>query len=221
MKKIVYGVVIASFLPLLASAEANPYVRLDLGGGFPTKLKGDDYANKKPNNSLAFGVGAGYKFDENFRVDLNYLRANNFKFSHDITVNNVPSAISQKFHSNVAILNAYFDVGDYNGFTPYLTAGIGMAHNVAKDYEVVNKNTNVKETLKGDKKNNLAWNIGAGASFQVVDNTHIDISYKYYYLGKVTTSTNAIDNYGNNFDNLAASTSLRAHAVTVGLRYTF
>ncbi|WP_158499271.1 outer membrane protein [endosymbiont of Acanthamoeba sp. UWC8] len=221
MRKIVYGAVIVSFLPLLASAEANPYVRLDLGGALPTKLKGDDYGSKKPSNSLAFGLGAGYKFDENFRLDLNYLRANNFKFSHDLTIDNVTSAVSQKFHSNIAMLNAYFDVGNYSGFTPYLTAGIGIAHNVAKDYEVAIKNTNSKSLQKGHKKNNFAWNIGAGASFQLVENTYIDLGYKFYHLGKATTSSTYSANGGASTESTPISTSLRAHAVTVGLRYTF
>ncbi|WP_039458894.1 outer membrane protein [Candidatus Jidaibacter acanthamoebae] len=220
MKKIVYGAVIASFLPLLASAEAYPYVRLDLGGALPTKLKGDAYQSKKPNNSLAFGVGAGYKFDENFRVDLNYLRANNFKFSHDITDDNGTSSINQKMHSNIAMLNAYFDIGNYSGFTPYLTAGIGMAHNVAKDYIDVEKDTGFKIVQKGHKKNNFVWNIGAGASFQIVENTHIDIGYKFYHLGKFTTSSTA-SAASINSEVTPISTRLRAHAVTVGLRYTF
>lgn len=203
--------------PLLTNAEMNaPYLKLDLGIALPAKLKGDAYANKKPDNSAHYGIGFGYKVHENVRADFTLSRMHNFKFSE--TLDSI--AVKQNIHSNIGMLNFYGDLGNYSGIAPYVTAGIGFSHNKTKDFNF----GNYGGYFKGAEKVNFAWNLGLGASYKMDENICLDLGYKYYDLGKITTADTMYGMY-KGVKSLgykpALTSKLKAHAITLGVRYNF
>ena len=112
--------------PFIASgaayAEDSYYVKGEVGLAMPQKM-----GEAKLKKSAIFGIEGGYKMNENFRFGLGLGMLNNVK------PKDMPTGVpSPKISSLFAEVNAYYDIGEFNGFTPYLTAGVGVARNKVK-----------------------------------------------------------------------------------------
>jgi opacity protein-like surface antigen len=137
----------------------------------------------------------------------------NFKFNHKLDSNR----IKQDINSTQLLVNGYFDLVNYCNFTPYVGAGLGVAYNQAKDYKLLANSA----YQKGAHKTNFAWNIGAGAAYKFTQNFALDLSYKFHDLGKVRTSNRFVYVDGTTAVQRNIQSRLKAHAVTLGVRYTF
>ncbi len=206
-----------SLSPALACAKSSPYVRADVGAAFPQKLDKTDYGKKSPKESIIYGIGAGYGFNDYVRADFTISRMHNFKFNHNVMLDSGLARIKQDINSTQLLVNGYFDIINCYNFTPYVGAGLGVAYNQAKDY----KNVTSGIIQKGGHKTNFAWNLGAGLSYKFTQNIAMDLSYKYHDLGKIKSSQNALFADGTPFTSTAVKSRLKAHAVTLGARYTF
>ena len=115
------------------------------------------------------------------------------------------------------MLNAYKDLGNFGGFTPYVGAGVGVAYHQLDDisftgnYALVNR-------IHGDNDLALAWSLMAGVGYQISDRAVLDIGYRYIDLGKISSQRSDTGGFVNpavHFDDLTA------HEVKVGIRYSF
>ena len=144
--------------------------------------------------SIAYGVKAGAVRTE---LELNmHDKAEKYQDENDWTAS---------LENNSIMLNAYYDIDTGTKFTPYVGAGIGMAHLKAKvDFMD-------GDDVPGKSKTTFAWQAGAGVSYAMTDNLALDLGYRYNDYGDVT-----VDVYGikTEFD----STS---HEFLFGVRYTF
>jgi hypothetical protein len=104
-----------------AAAQDDYYVKGEVGVSMPKKID-----NQKLKKSAIFGIEGGYKMNENFRFGLGVNFANGMKFKDEGTLKGA------KVNSLILETNAYYDIADLNGFTPYLTAGVGVARNKLK-----------------------------------------------------------------------------------------
>ncbi len=104
-----------------AVAGDGYYVKGEVGVAMPKKI--NDVKFKK---SAIFGIEGGYKMNENFRFGLGIGLINNIK-PKDVDLGTKP-----KINSLILETNAYYDIADFNGFTPYLTAGVGVSRNKLK-----------------------------------------------------------------------------------------
>ena len=104
-----------------AVAQGSYYVKGEVGVTMPQKI-----AEQKLKKSAIFGIEGGYKMNENFRFGLGLNFANGMKFKDD------GAQKGAKVNSIILETNAYYDIADFNGFTPYLTAGVGVAKNKLK-----------------------------------------------------------------------------------------
>jgi opacity protein-like surface antigen len=104
-----------------AVAQDSYYVKGEVGVTMPQKI-----AEQKLKKSAIFGIEGGYKMNENFRFGLGLNFANGMKFKDDGALKDA------KVSSVILETNAYYDIADFNGFTPYLTAGVGVAKNKLK-----------------------------------------------------------------------------------------
>ena len=104
-----------------AVAGDGYYVKGEVGVAMPKKI--DDLKFKK---SAIFGIEGGYKMNENFRFGLGIGLINNIK------PKDVDLGTKAKINSLILETNAYYDIADFNGFTPYLTAGVGVSRNKLK-----------------------------------------------------------------------------------------
>jgi len=160
MKKIL---MCASLLALSLSASASTadttraYIRADISGA-RHKMSGI----KKYHAAPSYNIGIGYKFDDNFRSDVNFKLLNS----------KLPS-LRSKIRTKAVFLNGYYDFKNDSVFTPYLTAGIGAAKNTVKI-----------DTTQSKSKINFVWNAGLGSKINMTTNLDLDVSYKYSALGK-------------------------------------
>ncbi|MEE9375127.1 MAG: outer membrane beta-barrel protein [Rhizobiaceae bacterium] len=167
-------------------------------------------------NSYDLGLGIGYQINENFRVDLTgeYVFSSAFTGSTagECGTYTAPGALlladgsalgdpNTKFSnctstdvSSVSALkllaNAYVDLGNFSGITPYVGAGIGGAY--VRWSDLVNTQTctadvNVDcpvggipaDTHAGVASWRFAYALHAGFSYDISQNTKLDLGYTY------------------------------------------
>lgn len=118
--------------------------------------------------------------------------------------------------SYTLMMNAYKDLGNFGGFTPYVGGGIGVAYHMLK--EVHFTNSALHNRIEGDNELAFAWALMAGVGYQISDRAILDFGYRYIDMGKA--SSGRVDNALNvnprvNIDDITA------HEFKVGLRYHF
>jgi len=118
-----------------AAAQDGYYVKGEVGVAMPKKI--DDVKYKK---SAIFGIEGGYKMNENFRFGLGIGLINNIKPKDEL-------GAKAKINSLILETNAYYDIADLNGFTPYLTAGVGVSRNKLK---ITDSSSNSPGSIKGN-----------------------------------------------------------------------
>lgn len=115
------------------------------------------------------------------------------------------------------MLNGYYDIGNFNGFVPYVGAGIGVAyHRMGGVY--FTENPFLTNTIEGNNDVSFAWSLMAGLAYQISPRAVIDFGYRYIDMGKATSGR--VDNAG--FVNPRVTIDdIVAHEFKVGLRYHF
>jgi len=185
-------------------ALAGPYLRVDVGYGITMNPDGSTTAGAMSGEDVGnlgiFGGGLGYRFDENLRADLTV----DYRPDTDVDATTAGgTAISSEVNGMTAMLNAYYDLGNFDGFVPYVGAGIGMARLETSDQTGVSAN--------GDVSTNLAWALMLGTAIDVGmgDKTKADLGYRFISLGEFQQEG------GTEYDDLMV------HEIRAGLRHFF
>ncbi|MEQ1952740.1 outer membrane protein [Mesorhizobium sp. CN2-181] len=167
--------------------------------------------------AMSLGAGIGYQVNDYFRVDLtgDYFFSADFDGSTEGFCGDVPctSSDSSSVQAFLMLANAYVDLGTYNGFTPYVGAGIGGAY--VKWDNLVNNDDNGEFTHDGDGNWRFAYAAMAGVSYCLTDTTKLDVGYRFSHIdgGQMFGYTaNAGPGYDDGFN---------THEVRAGLRYQF
>ncbi len=189
---------------------SNFYVQLNGGAVLGLAPKGD-FGTKKAGTSALFGAEAGYQFDEHLRasVSLDYISKFSFTETSAATDTLPQEDKKNKVKSLVVMANAYYDIMEAKGFTPYVTVGAGVARNkTTQDVTESGETFSTKGT-----KTNFAWKVGLGTRYAVNQNIALDLRYQFVDLGKIKV---------NKTDVLAVNNGkLRAHEFLVGVAYKF
>jgi opacity protein-like surface antigen len=198
-------------------------------------------------NSYSTGAGMGYKVNDWFRTDLilDY-RSPVHSAGIGITGCFVPDAVTgisppdpatctSHFNTDIRrwdlLANGYIDLGTWQGFTPYLGAGAGVAWartNQSVKFNFSNglpcqascgfadPNTGTITFADFDRSGgrlsyHFAWALMAGVSVAVMDHVQIDAGYRFLNLGTFSAISSVT----------GTSTSQRviANEVRAGLRY--
>ena len=172
----------------VASSSASPfYVKGLVGYNFSQKatLKVNGKSTVYKKNSMKFGVGAGYEVYENLRAELmlNFIPSSHFKVKN--------TNITKKISLFNPMLNMHYDIANMNGFTPFVSAGLGLTK------------------ISGDlvKGTTMSYMAGAGVAYQISNDVTAELAYNYNYYGKAK-----IKNIAN------AKVKLAAHSVNAGIR---
>ncbi|GLK76253.1 outer surface protein [Methylopila jiangsuensis] len=180
----------------------------------------DKYRKENLDEAFIFGGGVGYKFNEWFRTDVTVDYETKADFGGKLwcigcATKGLYSDERAKISALTFLANAYFDIGTWHGFTPYVGAGIGTSRVNVDDYRYTNPNGS-KGKIGGDHKWNLAWALMAGVGYEVSDNITIDANYRYVDLGEGRTKRVAGVTGGHRvkIDDIAA------HEIRLGVRYT-
>lgn len=170
------------------------------------------------------GGGFGYKFLNWFRADVTV----DHRFYADFEGRGSTAGFGidsrrdvGRLESTTGLVNAYLDLGNWSGITPYVGAGVGAAMNRLSDYTVqttclsaacgpLGSQTTV--TTQERRTHDLAWAVMGGVAVDVGSGFKVDVGYRYVNLGEARVRLTGED----------ASTrakDIEAHEVRLGLRY--
>ena len=205
--------------PILSNAE--PFIKANIGYAIPTKLAGGNAGfieNKKPGNSMLYGVGVGYKVNEKFSTYVDYTNVNNMKY----IANEGDATRKQNIKANLLSLNAQYNINNSSKFIPYIKMGVGVTRNTVGVGHIINNATNeLRVTEASYAHNQFAWNAGLGVDYKLNKNMAIGTSYQYHNLGKVK-SFGTMQNVQTNLStNEPKESNLSLHTVNLGITYFF
>ncbi|MDX2307453.1 MAG: outer membrane beta-barrel protein [Hyphomicrobium sp.] len=204
------------------------------GGGtydlYDTELEG----------AWTLGGGIGRYFTHNWRGDVTY----DHRFEADASGSGQPSPCCTNEHefgieSDVVLFNLYYDFRRGERFSPYIGAGIGIAHNRTTEgtyTEDCGCGTRYG-TIEEDGQTNFAvaamagftWKLRGGQEVMggikdvpvVVDNgrgLYLDVGYRYLFLGDAATGPVQLNDYTDVAEDPIVH-DIQAHEFRVGLRY--
>ncbi|MEH0075523.1 outer membrane protein [Pannonibacter sp. Pt2] len=212
-------------------AAGGWYLRGDIGykiyqapkGSFSDPVIGDlRFSPNEMNDTMVIGVGVGYKFNDYLRSDLTFDYEPSAKYTGYAPCNLCTGSDSSRETSNIDVwtlmLNGYLDVGTWNGFTPYVGAGVGAAYVNVKDTKSFNPNGVTTSYDGSSGKWNFAWALMAGTSYAVTPNWDIDLGYRYKNLGEARSVQ--LYNVGTGQSRIKYK-DLAAHEIRLGVRYNF
>ncbi len=222
--------------PILAPAvdTSGWYLRGDIGVGvnqissLRSTLQPDGavlppptaFAQKSLEDTTMLGVGVGYQINNWFRADATaeYRRQAKYR-AVEIYTQGCPTVYcSDTYRANLStgvfLINGYVDLGTWGGLTPYVGAGVGLAHHWLSNLT----DTGLGYGYANDtSKTNLAWALMAGASYDLTRNLKLDLGYRYLNMGSMTTnpiSCNATPCFYE-----TQSYKLSSHDFRLGFRY--
>lgn len=220
MKKTILALATAvSFNAATSLATENTfYVKANVGyyklndGKFESDNgKGPKFKSKNGNGF--FGIGAGYNIKDNVRVDLvfDYFMSPTHKGSKtypdgDFVRYNLKGDIS------TLTLNGYVNIFDISSIKIFTGAGLGMAQTKAK-VSTTERDAGVdqpQETEKLKTSNNFTYALHLGASTEIADNLHADLTYSWRDFGEVKTKK---------VRGKSSVMPYRGHHLSVGVRY--
>ena len=201
------------------------------------------FDNEDSDNAVFGGVGVGYRFNEHFRFDLTAdLRGNKeidgtIECGACLAFASIPdTTLIQRTDVDIATFfaNAYLEAGNFNGFTPYIGGGVGFAYlsygdylslgnptavntpgATAADLAAANPSGVANQVFDGGNDVRFAWNLQAGASYDLTDNLALDGSYRYTRINGGDVAAIADAGF------VEETSDLVGHEIRVGLRYTF
>jgi opacity protein-like surface antigen len=139
--------------------------------------------NKEFDSGMLFGIGAGYKFNDWFRVDVTgeYRGRTNFR-GFDV----YPTGANDYYGTKsewLFLANAYIDLGTWWCVTPFIGAGIGFSRNTIDNFRDVNVPNNGIAYGNSHTQTEMAWALHAGLAYQVTKNFTAELAYRYTNLG--------------------------------------
>lgn len=170
---------------------------VDAGAGFLPDFQ-SVALNEELSDTGFIEAGVGCQVNDLLRVEATA----GYRFKSSLT--DGFDSLSADFDSITVFANAYWDLTNYAGFTPYVGGGIGAA---------INTVSNVSQPLGAEDgtSTDFAWNITAGMSYDISTNWKVDFAWRYIDLGY------AVSGGSQPFD----TTGLGANEVMVSFRYNF
>jgi len=139
---------------------------------------------------VTVGLGVGYVWGPRFRTDVtvDYHPEGEVKINGTRSVGGGSVYVDDKttWDGVVTLFNAYWDMGNHSGFTPYIGAGIGFSWNQLRrvhssTYSGCGTCTN---DFVSDKMHDvsLAYALTAGVSYDMGSSTFLDFNYRYVWI---------------------------------------
>lgn len=232
-------------------AQRHFYVRGDVGIGRhalgyfsqdDVTSNGGSFIQNSFGDTVYIGAGFGWQVNPRFRFDLTgeYRSTAQVKAMDNLTAELVGPAgtlqantLYQGQHSAyVGLLNGYWDLFNWRGFTPYVGAGIGFAHHRMAEFTssssatFIDAGTGAVTTQLSNgvahahSQTNLAWALMAGTSYDISPNGKLDIGYRYLNLGSgISVTTGLIDCVCGTVGAPLKVSDLEAHEFRIGVRW--
>ena len=203
--------------------------------GFSSPI--DDFSS---DNAIVLGGGVGYKFRKYLRIDLTADHRTNKDFEGSTLCGACAGGpigdrtLGQQTDLDLSTFfaNAYFDFGHNKRFKPYIGGGVGFAYldygtYISSNNPTINNTTGVTQAdldaanpsreanllFEGENDIRFAWNLQAGASYDLTKNLAFDGSYRYTRIDGGDIAQTDVGPI--------VSDDLVGHEIRLGLRYTF
>jgi len=162
------------------------------------------------NVSLSFG----FDFGNGWRTEAEYTIKNDAEFTSGST--NFPTSLNHhKVDTQRLMFNAYRDFEIIPNVAVYGNLGLGVAQNESSGWQ-----GNTSRQYLSNKETQLTYSLGAGATYQAIQNLNLDLGYRYVDLGKVDSGLNNFTNARNLQDEQMKS-HLYSSEFYLGVRYKF
>ena len=219
-------------------AGAANYVRIELGttrgsagdaNWLPPGYPGDPQVffdlDVDTGAMAAFAIGRDYGTGWRSEVALNIFGKTDFAgpWSYTVPETAGPHAdMEGSVHSFALVANGYRDFDAVGAITPFVTAGLGLAHNTMGDWTRINPDGE-RRSFQGDSDTGLAWSVGAGVSWDIgpvlgSGPAKLDLTWRYFDLGSVTGGTQRLDEGAGGTPVEALNFDVTAHVIGLGLR---
>ena len=184
-----------------------------------TKTDGNYWGNKKKFDPKGANIAVGVKVDKNLRFELEYNHretADKTEPYSEVYGGMIFAYGTEKMELSIKsyMLNGYFDFHNSSKFTPYVGIGFGQAK-VEYDYSDRWADYNNLGGLIASgvdtyhaSKTKLAYNISAGASYDINDHLALDLGLRYIDYGSFSDADG--DKY-----------KTKSKEVSFGVRYSF
>lgn len=184
-----------------------------------TKTDGNFWGNKKKFNPKGANIAVGAKVGQNLRFEAEY----NYREKTDKTAAYIDNGgmfifegkEKMELSAQSYMLNGYYDFHNSSKFTPYVGIGFGMAkieYDYTDNYDVYDASTGNYLGSSTDtyhaSKTKFAYNINAGASYDINDHLALDLGLRYIDYGSFSDSDG--DKY-----------KTKSKEISFGVRYTF
>ena len=231
--------------PMMAPAQdfGGWYLRGDVGVGINqiSKLRSSfapgfvvDNPIFDSSSSLAdstfIGAGVGYQFNNWLRADITgeYRTQADYRAIQSYGPTFCPmvsgrcfDAYHGKVGAAVFMANAYADLGTWAGITPYVGAGVGLAHLRFNNLT----DTSMQPAggfgyAQNSSQTNFAWALMAGLGYNVTNNLKLELGYRYLNMGKVNApAITCLNTPACGYER--QSFNLASHDIRLGFRYMF
>jgi opacity protein-like surface antigen len=176
-----------------------------------------------------FGLGAGYRFNNWFRVDVTGEYRGNSQFLGKDSITYPTGFGTDVYHATksewVVLANGYVDLGTWWCMTPFIGAGVGGARvsiaNFTDSGLAVQGGPILPGLAFGDNasKWNFAWAVHAGVAYKVTPSFTVELAYRYLDMGDgVTGDLRAFDGT-NNINNPMTFKHITSHDLKLGVRW--
>ncbi len=203
---------------------SNWYIRGDIGyvvnGDFSLTTDTGTLSEVNLDDTFTAGVGFGYDFGW-FRADI----TGDYAFNADVSarrdcadVGDCPSRESAELNIFTGLLNGYFDLGTWSGFTPYIGAGVGLAYvDFTEGWRTVPATgDSYRNTAVSDWR--VAWALNAGLNFAISGNLSMDVGYRLVGIEDGSVVKTFRDSTNTAIGSIDYE-DLYNHEVRVGFRY--
>jgi len=219
------------------------YLRGDIGVGIvsqsswyessinnPQPGQTNGWLNRRIDDTTTADIGVGYQFSDNLRGDvtLQYRTATSFQGGNFISnpANNPTTgenAITGSVSSTIALVNGYYDVTHWNGLTPYVGAGIGVAYNQMSATSTQQGGFSPAEygVYPSKGQANFAWALHTGLSYDINPRLKLEVGYSFLNYGD--TKAGPLTCYGANApvacNDLFKIHNLTSNDIHIGMRW--
>lgn len=183
-------------------------------------------------NGWSLGGGVGYRFSPMFRADVTVTGLSDRTYRAigigpaNVLNPNVPAGYYRAgATSTVALANAYWDIMTWEGFTPFVGAGVGVAYNRLHDATRVEvaapRGPAIDfDTIAHGGRTQAAFALYAGLAYEITPGLTAEVGYRYMHLGQVGSNPAIC---GSSYGCVAATPmrvkDISTQDVTIGLRW--
>ena len=171
------------------------------------------------------GIGLGYKFDENFRIEGRFsYREGSFTETEFGTGgrDGEEYILDGDIHSTTLTVEGFYDFPNATAFTPYIKVGVGISDNSysarlggqgAAGFDPFDGAVDGYYDAYADgDSTQFSWNVGFGGNYNISQKFSLYGEYQYATFGDINTGQDAFTD-GFKIDDIAS------HEVIIGLRY--